>query len=98
VAGATGATVASAFRLRDALARLSALRTFWPAFALQLALGAAAGLFLWTVLESRFVDVGPDGEDWAIAVALAFVAGFSEPFVLKTVERIAGGSDGATSS
>lgn len=97
IAGATGATVAAAFRLRDALARLSALRTFWPAFALQLALGAAAGLFLWTVLESRFVDVGGDGEDWAIAVALAFVAGFSEPFVLKTVERIAGGTDGATS-
>jgi len=52
-----------------------------------------AGLFLWTVLESRFVDVGGDGEDWAVSVALAFVAGFSEPFLLKTIERIAGGGE-----
>jgi len=28
--------------------------------------------------------------DWAVAGAVAFVAGFSEPFLLKTVERIAG--------
>jgi hypothetical protein len=91
VAGATGATVAAAFKLRDALARLSALRTFPSAFALQTALGAAAGVFLWTVLESRFVDIGGEGEDWAAAVALAFVGGFSEPLLLKTIERIAGG-------
>lgn len=91
VAGAMGATLAAARKLRDALARLSGLRTFWYAFALQLTLGAVAGLFLWTVLESRFVDVGGAGEDWAVAVALAFVAGYSEPFLLKTIERIAGG-------
>jgi hypothetical protein len=37
------------------------------------------------------VEVGGSGEDWAIASTVAFVAGFSEPFLLRTVERIAGG-------
>jgi hypothetical protein len=91
VAGAMGATLAAAFKLRDALARLGDLRTFWYAFAPQMPLGAVAGLFLWIVLESGVVEVAATGEDWAVAVALAFVAGFSEPFLLKTVERIAGG-------
>jgi hypothetical protein len=94
VAGAMGATLAAAFKLRDALPRLSELRTFWYAFPLQLPLGAVAGLFLWVVLESGIVEVGAPGEDWAEAVVLAFVAGFSEPFLLGTVERIAGGATG----
>lgn len=89
VAGALGATLAAAFRLRDALPRLGDLRTFWYAFALQIPLGAAAGLVLWIVLESGVVDVA-GGEGWAVPAVLAFVAGFSEPFLLKTVERIAG--------
>jgi hypothetical protein len=89
--GAMGATLAAAFKLRDALARLGDLRTFWYAFAPQIPLGAVAGLFLWIVLESGVVEVAGTGDDWAVAAALAFVAGFSEPFLLKTVERIAGG-------
>lgn len=90
VAGAVGATLAAVFKLRDTLPRLGDLRTFWYTFPLQLPLGAVAGLFLWLVLESGFVEVA-GGEEWAAAAALAFVAGFSEPFLLKTVERIAGG-------
>jgi hypothetical protein len=88
-AGALGATMSAAFKLRDQIPRLSVLRTFWYAFALQLALGAAAGLFLWLVLESGIVEVG-DGEGWAVTGAVAFAAGFSEPLLLKTVERILG--------
>jgi hypothetical protein len=91
VTGAMGATLAAAFKLRDALARLGDLRTFWYAFAPQIPIGAVAGLFLWIVLESGVVEVAGTGDDWAVAVALAFVAGFSEPFLLRTVERIAGG-------
>lgn len=95
VAGALGATLAAVLKLRDRLARLGDLRTFWYAFPLQLPLGAVAGLFLWLVLESELVEIGGSGEDWAIAAAVAFVAGFSEPFLLKTVERIAGGGAAA---
>ncbi|MDP9491046.1 MAG: hypothetical protein M3P42_02410 [Actinomycetota bacterium] len=92
VAGAMGATLAAAFKARDTLPRLSDLRTFWYGFALQVPIGAVAGLFLWIVLESGVVEVaGSSGEEWAVAVALAFVAGFSEPFLFNIVERIAGG-------
>ena len=95
LAGAMGATVAAAFKVRDAVPRLTDLRNFWFAFPLQVPLGAAAGLFLWVVLESGIVEVGAPGEEWAELAVLAFVAGFSEPFLLGTVERIAGGRDEA---
>lgn len=90
VAGALGATLSGALKLRDQLPRIANLRTFWYAFALQVPIGAVAGLFLWIVLESGLVDIAGQGDDWAMVAAVAFVAGFSEPFVLKTVERIAG--------
>lgn len=90
VAGAVGATLSGALKLRDQLPRIASLRTFWYAFALQVPIGAVAGLFLWIVLESGLVDIAGQGDDWAMVAAVAFVAGFSEPFVLKTVERIAG--------
>jgi hypothetical protein len=89
VAGAVGATLGAAYKLRDTLPRLGDLRTFWYTFPLQIPLGAVAGLFLWIVLESGLVDVA-GSSDWAVATALAFAAGFSEPFLLKTVERIVG--------
>jgi hypothetical protein len=92
--GAMGATVAAGFKVRDTLPRLADLRSFWYAFLLQVPLGAAAGVFLWVVLESGIVEVGAPGEDWAELAALAFVAGFSEPFLLGTVQRIAGGESG----
>jgi hypothetical protein len=93
VAGALGATLSGALKLRDQLPRITSLRTFWYAFALQVPIGAVAGLFLWTVLESGLVEIAGQGADWAVEAAVAFAAGFSEPFVLKTVERIAGGGD-----
>jgi hypothetical protein len=93
VAGALGATLSGALKLRDQLPRITSLRTFWYAFALQVPIGAVAGLFLWIVLESGLVEVADQGADWAVEAAVAFAAGFSEPFVLKTVERIAGGGD-----
>lgn len=93
VAGAVGATLSGALKLRDQLPRITSLRTFWSAFALQVPIGAVAGLFLWIVLESGLVEIAEPGADWAVEAAVAFAAGFSEPFVLKTVERIAGGGD-----
>jgi len=93
VAGALGATLSGALKLRDQLPRITSLRTFWYAFALQVPIGAVAGLFLWIVLESGLVEIADQGSDWAVEAAVAFAAGFSEPFVLKTVERIAGGGD-----
>jgi hypothetical protein len=90
LAGALGATVAGAYKLRDQLPRLSDLRLFWSAFALQPPLGAAAGVVVWIVLLSGLLGVADVGPDWAVEAAVAFAAGFSEPFLLRTVERIAG--------
>lgn len=90
LAGALGATLSGTYKLRDQMPRLGVLRGFWYAFAVQPPLGAVAGLFVWIVLRSGFVAVVDAGPEWAIEAAVAFVAGFSEPFLLKTVERIAG--------
>jgi hypothetical protein len=93
VAGAAGATLAAGRKVREALPRMGDLRTFWYAFVLQLAVGAVAGVVLWAVLESGFVEFGVSGEGWAVVATLAFAGGFSEPFLLKTVERITGASE-----
>lgn len=93
VAGAAGATLAAGRKVRDALPRMGDLRTFWYAFVLQLAVGAVAGVVLWGVLESGFVEFGANGEEWAVVATLAFAGGFSEPFLLKTVERVTGAGD-----
>jgi hypothetical protein len=95
LAGAVGATLSGAYKLRDQLPRLIELRTFWYAFALQLPLGAVAGLFLWIVLKSGLVEVADVGRDWALEAAIAFAAGFSEPLLLKTVERVGALGDAA---
>ena len=44
-------------------------------------------------MESGLLEIGGQGTGWAIEAAVAFAAGFSEPFTLKTVERITGGGD-----
>lgn len=95
VAGAVGATLSGAFRLRDQAPRVSDLRAFWYVFAVQPLIGAVAGLFLLLVLLSGIVTVAANGNEWATRAAVAFVAGFSEPFLLATVGRVAGGDDKA---
>jgi hypothetical protein len=89
VAGALGASLSSGYALRDQLPRISQLRAFSYLLAAQAPLGAAAGLFLWLVVASGLVTVAPS-DNPLVRAAVAFVAGFSEPFVLSTVARIAG--------
>jgi hypothetical protein len=91
VAGAVGATLSGAFKLRDQAPRVSEMRTFLYVFAVQPLIGAVAGLFLLLVLLSGVIEVADTGNEWATRAAVAFVAGFSEPFLLKTVGRVAGG-------
>lgn len=88
--GALGATIGLAYRIRDTAPRLRSLRTFNYGFALQASLGATAGIVVWILLQSGLVDLGNDTTQWAVYAIVAFVAGFSEPFFLKTVESIAG--------
>ena len=90
VAGGVGATMSGTFKLRDQIASLNALREFKAIAVVQPLLGAAAALFLLLVLESGLVQIGEGALNWAKIGAVGFVAGFSEPFFLGVVGRVAG--------
>jgi hypothetical protein len=92
-AGAVGATVSGTYKLRDQIDHVNALREFEPIVAVQPLLGAAAGLFLLLVLKSGILQVGDSDLGWASIGVVAFVAGFSEPFVLGVVRRVTGIAD-----
>jgi len=89
-AGALGASLSGAYKLRDQAPRVSELRVFGYLFAVQPLLGAAAGVFVALVLASGILKVADAGDEWATRAVVAFVAGFSEPFLLKVVDRVAG--------
>jgi hypothetical protein len=89
-AGALGASLSGAYKLRDQAPRVSELRIFGYLFAVQPLLGAAAGVFVALVLSSGILKVADAGDEWATRAVVAFVAGFSEPFLLKVVDRVAG--------
>jgi hypothetical protein len=104
LSGAMGASMCGAFKLRDELLQGSSLREFTPGMFIQPSLGAAAALFFLLLLASAVVTIGgainieADGDtdqcklavnQWAKLAVIGFVAGFSEPFLLGTVRRIA---------
>ena len=89
-AGALGATLSGVFRVRDRLLELDDLRSFWPAMRIQPLIGATAGLVTLFVFESGAVDLqGSAARPWAALALFTFAAGFSEPFFLGLVERVA---------
>jgi hypothetical protein len=88
VSGATGSIVAGTMKARDKLVRGSDLRAFRSGIVAQVLVGAGAALFLMLILESGAMEFG-SVEPWAGQAVAGFVAGFSEPFLLRTVERVA---------
>ena len=89
-AGALGATLSGTMRIRDDLRDLDDLRSFWPAMRVQPLVGATAGLVVLLLMESGALDIGRDDSGhWAGRALLAFAAGFSEPFFLGLVQRVA---------
>jgi hypothetical protein len=89
-AGALGSTLSGVFKVRDHLVRLDELRGFWPAMRVQPVVGACAGLMVFLVLDSQAVDLGAGSSaTWSGRGLLAFAAGFSEPFFLGIVQRVA---------
>ncbi len=89
-AGALGATLSGTLRIRDDLRDLDDLRSFWPAMRVQPLVGATAGLVVLLLMESGTLDIGrEDSGHWAGRALLAFAAGFSEPFFLGLVQRVA---------
>jgi hypothetical protein len=89
-AGALGATLSGTFRVRDRLVDLDDLRSFWPAMRIQPLIGATAGLVTLFVLEAGALNVQvSEGASWGPVALFTFAAGFSEPFFLGLVERVA---------
>ena len=89
-AGALGSTLSGVLKLRDHLVRLDELRGFWPAMRVQPLVGASAGALVFMVLSTNAVSIGSLSADaWSSPGLLGFVAGFSEPFFLGLVDRVA---------
>jgi hypothetical protein len=89
-AGALGSTLSGVLKARDHLVQLDELRGFWPTMRVQPLVGASAGLVVLMLLESGVLTFGTaEAQGWAAYGLLAFVAGFSEPFFLHIVDRVA---------
>jgi hypothetical protein len=88
-AGALGSALSGIFKVRDQLVQLEELRSFWPAMRVQPLIGACGGLILLLVLQSHAVAVGSVTDGFSGWALLAFAAGFSEPFFLGIVQRVA---------
>ena len=57
-------------------------------------LGAIGGLIVYAIWASGVVEIaGLDAEGWASIASVAFVGGFSEPFLFSVVARISGAGD-----
>ena len=93
-AGALGSMLAGILKLRDQLAELDDLRAFGATIPLQPLIGGTAGLIVLLVLDSGALQIGTgDSGGLPLRALLAFVAGFSEPFFLGLVQRMAVVSD-----
>jgi hypothetical protein len=91
LAGALGSTLSGVLRLRDQVLHMDELRTFKPALIVQPLVGASAGALVFLLLASRALTLGTlDPEAWPSPGVLGFAAGFSEPFFLGLVDRVAG--------
>jgi hypothetical protein len=89
VAGALGAALSGTLKLRDHVTNINDLRAFSPSVVVQPLIGAIAGLLLLVVLNSRLITVNWGGPEWASRGVIAFVAGFSEPFFLGIIGKVA---------
>jgi hypothetical protein len=104
-AGALGATLSGVLRLRDLRAGLVALRSLKSVMVIQPLVGAAFALLVALILDTGFagIELPTDSDRKAAALAIfGFIAGFSEPFALGIVNKVAAleppapsGEDGA---
>jgi hypothetical protein len=95
-AGGLGSALSGVFKVRDQLVQLDELRSFWPAMRIQPLIGASGGLILFLVLQSHVVSLGAVSNGFSGRGLIAFAAGFSEPFFIGIVQRVAVVPDKAT--
>ena len=89
-AGALGSVLAGTLKLRDRLVELDDLRAFGATLRVQPLVGATMGIVVLVVLQGDLIRLGGDNVSvWPGRAVLAFLAGFSEPFFLRVVDRLA---------
>jgi hypothetical protein len=84
--GAVRGALASTLNLRD-IAELNPFRSVVTFLLMQPLVGAAFGLVSWLVLASGLVQFGTSGVEWAMTGVVAFLAGYSEPFLLGILAK-----------
>jgi hypothetical protein len=89
-AGALGSVLAGTLKLRDRLVELDDLRAFGATLRVQPLVGATMGIIVLVVLQGDLIRLGGDQVSaWPGRAVFAFLAGFSEPFFLRVVDRLA---------
>lgn len=102
LAGAIGGGLSGARSLRDS-SRIQETRVFQTWWWVQPLVGAAVGLFVYTLLASPVLTLPGSGDPddvkrTAGRVVYAFIAGFSEPWLLGIVNRLGGSADSAATT
>jgi hypothetical protein len=90
VAGAIGAVLSGAIKLRD-LGRIVELKGAWMTLFPQMILGATLAMIVVLILRTDFIKIGNidfQFVDENILFIVGFISGFSEPFALGIIERI----------
>jgi hypothetical protein len=87
--GALGGTLSSTLKMRD-IGELNSFRNVVTFLWMQTIFGALFGLVAWLILFSGSVTVGSSGTSWESRAVVAFLAGYSEPYVLGVLNRVMG--------
>jgi len=91
LAGGLGAALSGTLKTRDLRTRETDLERVRSGLYAQLLVGAVFGVIVVFILQSGLVNFGDitfNAKSVVDNAAAAFVAGFSEPFALRTVERV----------
>jgi hypothetical protein len=90
--GTLGSGISGLRRLRDEFMRLTDMEAFPPAYFAQLVIGAGLGLVALLLTDVGVLPALPKAAaaPSATVAVYAFLAGFSEPFVIGAIGRLAG--------
>lgn len=98
VAGAIGGVLSGFIKLRDQIKEMSDLRAHSAPMRAQPFVGATVGALFYLLLASGILGIGemkasPDTVSWPLIAINCFLAGYSEPFFLRVVQRVGGTAD-----
>jgi hypothetical protein len=98
-AGAIGGVLSGFIKLRDQIKALSDLRSYRAAMQAQPFVGATIGALFYLLIVSGVLGIDIKKADqtglpsWSLLAIYCFFAGYSEPFFLRVVQRVAGTAD-----